>query len=82
MLSQELANEAADPNIRTAAGLAVKNSLTAKASEPLGYTIFNRSWYLTEIFLQEASRKEDYINRWLSVDENTRSQIKQWVRYS
>ncbi|CAO3677794.1 unnamed protein product [Umbelopsis vinacea] len=48
MLSQELANEAADPNIRTAAGLA------------------------------EASRKEDYINRWLSVDENTRSQIKQW----
>ncbi|CAO3657774.1 unnamed protein product [Umbelopsis ramanniana] len=56
MLSQELANEGADPNIRTAAGLAVKNSLTAK----------------------EASRKEDYINRWLSVDENTRSQIKQW----
>jgi hypothetical protein len=43
MLSQELANEAADPNIRTAAGLAVKNSLTAKASEPFGYTIFNRS---------------------------------------
>lgn len=33
MLSQELANEGADPNIRTAAGLAVKNSLTAKVSD-------------------------------------------------
>lgn len=48
MLSQELANEQADPNIRTAAGLAVKNSLTAKASAWLCLSIL----YLLILFMR------------------------------
>ncbi|KAI9314920.1 armadillo-type protein [Dichotomocladium elegans] len=55
MLIQQLANEQALDNIRMAAGLAVKNTLSAK----------------------EYARKEEQTQRWLSVDEATRSQIKQ-----
>ncbi|KAJ8657351.1 hypothetical protein O0I10_006904 [Lichtheimia ornata] len=54
-LMEQLASQQAEETIRIAAGLAIKNSLSAK----------------------EYARKEQQAQRWLSVDENTRSQVKQ-----
>ncbi|KAI8972612.1 ARM repeat-containing protein [Trametes punicea] len=55
MLSSELVNETSPPHVRNAAGLALKNSLSAR----------------------EIARQTDYANRWLALDEGTRSKVKQ-----
>ncbi|CAO3590196.1 unnamed protein product [Absidia cylindrospora] len=57
LLCQALANEQVTNDIRQSAGIALKNTLTAK----------------------EFARREEQSRRWLSVDENTRTQIKQAV---
>ncbi|CAO3614146.1 unnamed protein product [Cunninghamella blakesleeana] len=56
-LCQALANDQVSEAIRQAAGLALKNTLTAK----------------------EFARREEQNQRWLSVDDNTRNQVKQGV---
>lgn len=76
MLCQQLANEQIDDNVRMAAGLALKNSLTAKVrsrSDPSIYMKWSNS------ILKEYSRKEEQTQRWLSLDENSRLQVKQGV---
>ncbi|OBZ74428.1 Importin subunit beta-1 [Grifola frondosa] len=55
MLSSELVNENSPPHIRNAAGLALKNALTAR----------------------EIARQVEYSNRWLALDNDTRTKIKQ-----
>ncbi|KAL1914260.1 uncharacterized protein VTP21DRAFT_9074 [Calcarisporiella thermophila] len=57
MLVQELANDQTPTHIRTSAGIALKNTLTAK----------------------EYHRQQEMAQNWLSLDENTRSQVKQAV---
>ncbi|KAJ2497903.1 karyopherin Kap95 [Coemansia sp. RSA 1972] len=56
-LTRELASESAQPSVRSAAGIALKNALTAK----------------------DETRQEQHSQRWLQVDEGTRSQVKQGV---
>ncbi|KIM58066.1 hypothetical protein SCLCIDRAFT_1218905 [Scleroderma citrinum Foug A] len=55
MLSAELANENSETHIRNAAGLALKNALSAR----------------------EAARQNEYANRWLGLDNDRKSKIKQ-----
>ncbi|KAG4304322.1 hypothetical protein PORY_002297 [Pneumocystis oryctolagi] len=55
MLSQELANEQLPSHIRSASGLALKNSLTSK----------------------EKYRQEEYNQKWLSLEQGLKQQIKQ-----
>ncbi|KAI9593453.1 karyopherin Kap95 [Syncephalis fuscata] len=57
MLCQEMANEASEANVRTAAALALKNTMTAR----------------------EAPRRQELAEKWMSIDPNTRQQIKQMV---
>ncbi|EIM80114.1 karyopherin Kap95 [Stereum hirsutum FP-91666 SS1] len=57
MLSAELVNENSQVFTRNAAGLALKNALTAR----------------------ESSRQTEFSSRWLAVDNDTRSKIKQDV---
>ncbi|CEH12917.1 karyopherin kap95 [Ceraceosorus bombacis] len=54
MLAAELANESTAPHLRNAAGLAVKNALTAR----------------------DAARQEEFANRWTSLPEDARSDVK------
>ncbi|EMR11011.1 hypothetical protein PNEG_00611 [Pneumocystis murina B123] len=55
MLSQELVNEQSPSHIRSASGLALKNSLTSK----------------------ERYRQEEYNQKWLSLEQSLKQQIKQ-----
>ncbi|EMD35060.1 hypothetical protein CERSUDRAFT_116561 [Gelatoporia subvermispora B] len=55
MLSTEIVNESSAPHVRNAAGLALKNALSAR----------------------ESARQLDYTNRWLALDNDTRSKVKQ-----
>ncbi|KAJ3482200.1 hypothetical protein NLI96_g7140 [Meripilus lineatus] len=55
MLSQELINENSQLHVRNAAGLALKNALTAR----------------------ESARQQEYSNRWLALDHDTRNKVKQ-----
>ncbi|KAH9948461.1 ARM repeat-containing protein [Amylocystis lapponica] len=55
MLSSEVVNENSPPHVRNAAGLALKNSLTAR----------------------ENARQMEYTGRWLALDNDTRSKVKQ-----
>ncbi|KAI0314478.1 karyopherin Kap95 [Amylostereum chailletii] len=57
MLSAELANESTNIFVRNAAGLALKNALSAR----------------------EGARQAEFSARWLSLDNDTRSKIKQDV---
>lgn len=71
------ATDQADPTLRQLAGLALKNSLTAKVSRPY------IAWYVSVAVLkncmQDTTRKEEYAQRWLSIDQGVRSQVKQDV---
>ncbi|GAB5589804.1 karyopherin Kap95 [Umbelopsis nana] len=55
VLSQVFSSDQADGTLRQLAGLALKNSLTAR----------------------ENTRKEEYAQRWLAVDQGVRNEIKQ-----
>ncbi|KAH7907378.1 armadillo-type protein [Hygrophoropsis aurantiaca] len=55
MLSSELANENSQLHVRNAAGLALKNALSAR----------------------ETARQNDYANRWLALDNESKTKIKQ-----
>ncbi|GJE92935.1 ARM repeat-containing protein [Phanerochaete sordida] len=55
MLVAELVNDNSQPHIRNAAGLALKNAVSAR----------------------DATRQQEYSNRWLALDAGVRTQIKQ-----
>jgi importin subunit beta-1 len=74
MLSAEMVNESSQPHIRNAAGLALKNALTARVCITVRY--LPTRLILSSIF-QEAARQQDYANRWLGVDTQTKGKIKQ-----
>ena len=75
MLSAELGNESSPPHVRNAAGLALKNALTAKVriSYPPNLTSEIAPSLRSH---QESARSEEYSNRWLAVAPDTRSKIK------
>jgi len=75
MLSAELGTETSPPHVRNAAGLALKNALTAKVclSYPPNLTTKIPSSRSSH---QESARSEEYSNRWLAVPPETRSKIK------
>lgn len=55
MLVTELVNDSSEPHVRNAAGLALKNAISAR----------------------DATRQQEYSNRWLALDAGVRTQIKQ-----
>ncbi|KAH8112102.1 ARM repeat-containing protein [Phellopilus nigrolimitatus] len=62
-LSSELANEAQTTTIRNAAGIALKNALSARLKH----------------IIQESTRQLDYSNRWLALPAEPKEQVKQDV---
>ena len=75
MLSSVLVDEATPLHVRNAAGLALKNALTARVrvlqtrpAHPHAHVILR---------LQESSRQNDMITRWLSLNNETKTKIKQ-----
>lgn len=85
-LCQILANEQNDDQIRMSAGLAMKNTLTAKVSVSLFGVererergISSRDGIFNPFLLQEFARKEELTQRWLLTAEDLRVQIKQGV---
>jgi len=77
-LCQILANEQNDDQIRMSAGLAMKNTLTAKVTVFFS-TEKEREDRIFKHFLQEFARKEELSQRWLLTAEDLRAQIKQGV---
>ena len=74
MLSAELGNESSPPHVRNAAGLALKNALTAKVR--VSYAPNLTSEISSHPSHQESARSEEFSNRWLAVLPETRSKIK------
>ena len=73
MLSSVLGNESAQLHVRNAAGLAMKNALTARVRP-------NRAsvscWFSSRL-LQDATRQTEYANRWLQLNVEAKTKIKQ-----
>lgn len=72
MLSVELANESAQEAVRTAAGLALKNSLSARVRSIAFHQTFQRLKNLD----QETARQTEYSNRWLALGVDAKSKVK------
>jgi hypothetical protein len=76
ILSQELVKHDSSAHVKSAAGLALKNALSAKVGHPLRGTIF---CYLIPLH-QDFQRREELATNWLGVDPSLRAQIKSAVR--
>jgi importin subunit beta-1 len=82
-LASELANESSPVFVRNAAGLALKNALTARVrhahiSHPLRHPLLS-SAHFSYRFLQDNARQAEYSTRWLALDVKIRSEIKEFV---
>ena len=73
MLSSELVNEASASHVRNAAGLALKNALSARVS----FHGFRFTYLVDTIHSQENARQVEFTNRWLALDVDTRNKVKQ-----
>ena len=79
-LSTELVNENSLPHVRNAAGLALKNALTAKVSlppHPLHPSPRECLHADYRALHQDAARQLEYTNRWLALDNDARNKVKQ-----
>lgn len=72
MLSSVLVDENTALHVRNAAGLALKNALTARVRAPLSRP---RPAHIS--LPQESGRQTDMVNRWLSLPTETKNKIKQ-----
>jgi importin subunit beta-1 len=82
-LASELANESSAVFVRNAAGLALKNALTARVrhahiSHPLHLPFFSSAHFSCR-FLQGNARQAEYSTRWLALDVKIRNEIKEFV---
>ena len=71
MLSSVLVNEATPLHVRNAAGLALKNALSARVRAPL--SPLSRCSPL----LQDSARQTEYSTRWLALADEVKTKIKQ-----
>lgn len=79
MLSSVLVDESSALHIRNAAGLALKNALSARVwTLPLFPSfLLSQPFFLCLKFLQENARQQEYSNRWLSLNNDAKGKIKQ-----
>lgn len=75
MLSSVLVDEATPLHVRNAAGLALKNALTARVRVPRTRLTYPRAHIVSRS--QESSRQNEMITRWLSLNNETKTKIKQ-----
>ena len=88
-LASELANETAAVFVRNAAGLALKNALTARVCSalppfcPTSSISVPRAFLLPHLLLfcllQDSARQAEYSTRWLGLDVKIRDEIKEFV---
>jgi importin subunit beta-1 len=76
MLSSVLVDENSPLHVRNAAGLALKNALSARVwSFPFACFLPHSIFFLS--FFQESTRQTDYSNRWLNLINDSKAKIKQ-----
>ncbi|SRR6266404_2213041 len=92
-LASELANESTPVFVRNAAGLALKNALTARVRSPLllfspltpspAYSVPYRVFFSPDLLVfhvsQDSARQAEYSTRWLALDVKIRTEIKEFV---
>jgi importin subunit beta-1 len=73
MLAGELVNETSSIHVRNAAGLALKNALSARVRHFLSPIPL----VISLTFVKESTRQTEYSARWLALDADSKAKIKQ-----
>lgn len=76
MLSSVLVEESSPLHVRNAAGLALKNALTARV-RPSRSTFCHASQLINVCCFQDNARQTEYSNRWLNLNHDAKAKIKQ-----